>query len=116
VRLAWQGLLAAAQRQFAPHTDADVQAAFGGEWPIRQIVSALNARYPIPPWSDDRVDNAKKRLKNWINRLAHDHGFDSIDLMALFARGAREHERAAAKPGHFEKREGKSALKDSSND
>lgn len=124
IKLAWQGLLAAAERQFSAGADvtfllgvlaqdADVQAAFGTEWPIRQIVDVLNARHPKPPWSDDRVDNAKKRLKNWIWRLARENRFDTIDHLAFFARVARE---KVAREGtiatettkHVAKREGKS--------
>jgi hypothetical protein len=104
VRRAWLGLLAAAERQFAPDDDVSlllqllaqdpkIQAGFGPEWPIRMIVNGLNARHPSPPWDDDRVDNAKRRLKNWIGRMKRDQGLDSIDLKSLFVRVARERER-----------------------
>lgn len=103
IKRAWEGLVTMVEQQFTVHADvsrlvavlaqeAEIQLAFGSEWPIRQIVQALNARHPVPPWSDDRVENAKKRLKQWIGRLARDHGLDTIDLMALFARSARERE------------------------
>jgi hypothetical protein len=102
-RRAWLGLLAAAGRQFSPGDDvslllgvlageAEVQAGFGSEWPVAAIVGALNRRHPHPPWTDDRVENAKKRLKNWIGRLKRDRGLDSTDLRGLFVRVAREQE------------------------
>jgi hypothetical protein len=102
-RRAWLGLLATAGRQFSPGDDvslllgvlageAEVQAGFGSEWPVAAIVGALNRRHPHPPWTDDRVENAKKRLKNWIGRLKRDRGLDSTDLRGLFVRVAREHE------------------------
>lgn len=100
VRLVWRGVLSLAQSQFEPNedvsillillaSDAEIQAGFGSEWPIRQIVRTLNQRHPNPSWNDDRVENAKKRLKNWIGRMRRDHGLDSTDLMDLFARCAR---------------------------
>jgi hypothetical protein len=105
-RRVWTGLLALAEAQFKTNDDVsvllrllaydgEVQAAFGSEWPIRQIVHALNAAYPNPVWNDDRVDNAKKRLRNWIARIKRDQGLDATDLMALFARYARERENRA---------------------
>lgn len=103
IRRAWLGLLAAAERQFAPDDDvslllrllahdSEIQAGFGSEWPIRMIVDALNARHPRPPWNDDRVDNAKRRLRNWIARIKRDQRLDAIDLRSLFVRIARERE------------------------
>ncbi|MBA3727500.1 MAG: hypothetical protein H0W86_13980 [Armatimonadetes bacterium] len=100
VRLAWSGMLAIASRRFKPHEDVqkllqvlahvpEVQAGFGVEWPVRQIVEALNIVHPDPPWNDDRVENAKKRLRNWIVGIKRDHGLDQIDLMAMFARYGR---------------------------
>jgi hypothetical protein len=102
-RKAWRGLLRMAVSEFKPGDDVlllldvmahdhEVRAGFGKEWPIRQIVSALNLKYPIPPWRDDRVENAKKRLKNWIMRLMRIHGLDADDLKELFARQGREEE------------------------
>jgi hypothetical protein len=70
--------------------DPEVQSGFGAEWPVSQIVSALNLKHSIPLWNDDRVENAKKRLKNWIVRLKRIHGLDAGDLMDLFARRDRE--------------------------
>lgn len=103
IQRAWHGLLAIAERQFKPDDDvsrllrllaqdADVQAGFGSAWPVRTIVEALNRRHPAPAWDDDRVDNAKKRLKNWIVRMKREQNLDSIDLMSLFVRVARERE------------------------
>jgi hypothetical protein len=100
VRRAWLGLLALAQAEFRPDEDVsvlldvmacdpEVQAGFGAEWPISKIIAALNVRHPARPWNDDRVDNAKKRLKNWIARLMRDNGLDAVDLMGLLARRGR---------------------------
>jgi hypothetical protein len=100
VRRAWIGMLAAASSRFKPHEDVrklldllardpDVQAGFGVEWPVRKIVEALNIVDPDPPWNDDRIENAKKRLRNWIGGMKRDHGLDQTDLMALFARYGR---------------------------
>jgi hypothetical protein len=100
VRRAWAGMLAAASHRFKPHEDVrklldllardpDVQADFGAEWPVRKLADALNIIDPDPPWNDDRIENAKKRLRNWIGGLKRDHGLDQTDLMALFARYGR---------------------------
>ncbi|HXW27203.1 MAG TPA: hypothetical protein VEK73_20830 [Xanthobacteraceae bacterium] len=105
-RRAWRGLLALAARRFKPQEDvflllqllaqdADIQASFGSEWPIAKIAAALNQRHPGPRWNDERVDNAKKRLRNWIGRLKQEHGFDAADLRDLLARYGREREAAA---------------------
>lgn len=96
-RKIWQGVLAAAASHFRPEEDVSVlldllahddqiQSAFGAEWPVSHIVVALNQKHPHPPWTDDRVDNAKRRLRNWIGRIRRDHGLDSTGLMDLFAR------------------------------
>ena len=69
--------------------DFDIQAGFDAAWPITQMVNTLNQSHPNPPWNDDRVENAKKRLKNWIVCLRRTHGLDETDLMDLFARHAR---------------------------
>src|SRR5262249_23067649 len=106
VRRAWTGLLVLAERQFAPGDDvslllqvlvgdAEVQAGFGSAWPVGQIVRSLNGRHPDRPWSDDRVDNAKKRLKNWIGRIKRDQGLDAVDLRALLVGVARQQESRA---------------------
>jgi|SRR5215470_526064 len=107
---AWRGLLALAERKFKPDDDvslllgvlaqdSDVQAGFGSGWPVRTIVEALNRRHPTSPWGDDRVDNAKKRLKGWIVRIKREQGLDTIDLMSLFVRVAREREEGASATG-----------------
>ena len=100
VRRAWTGMLAAASSRFKPHEDVrklldllardpDVQEGFGAEWPVRKIVDALNCIDPDPPWNDDRIENAKKRLRNWIGGVKREYGLDQTDLMALFARYGR---------------------------
>ena len=102
-RRAWRGLLAAAKSEFEPNedvsvlldllaSDSEIQAAFGSEWPVRQIVDTLNQRKPVRPWNDDRVDNAKKRLKGWIGRIRRDYKIEPADLMHLFAQYARKQE------------------------
>jgi hypothetical protein len=96
VRRIWRGLLAAAKSDFKSNDDvsilldllahdSDVQAEFGSEWPVSKIVGELNQRHRGSIWNDDRVDNAKKRLKNWIGRMKRDLGLDSADLMDLLA-------------------------------
>jgi hypothetical protein len=106
-RRAWRGLLAAAKTEFKPNedvsvlldllaNDSEVQAGFGSEWPVRQIVDTLNRRNPVRPWNDDRVDNAKKRLKGWIGRLRRKYEIEPADLMHLFAQYARKQEMTAS--------------------
>jgi hypothetical protein len=60
----------------------------------KKIVTLLKERIPPPTWNSDRVDNAKRRLLTWINRLMRKNGLDATDLEALFARVAREREDA----------------------
>jgi hypothetical protein len=104
-RKIWRGLLAAAKLEFGPNEDvsilldllahdSEIQSAFGSEWPIRMIADTLNRRSPHRLWTDERVDNAKKRLRTWLGRLRREYRIDSADLMNLFARYARRHEGA----------------------
>lgn len=104
MRRVWRGILVMAKTEFAPTEDIsillelmakdpEIAEAFGAEWPIRQIADALDKSHPNAPWSDDRVDNAKKRLRNWISRLKRAHGLDSTDLMGLFARYAGSYDK-----------------------
>jgi len=100
----WHGLLLTAALQFERNDDvsmllrlmADVpgilQNSSGGQWPVKMMVALLNDRYPSPAWSADRVDNAKRRLMNWIDRLMQTNGVDATDLEGLFARIARRQE------------------------
>jgi hypothetical protein len=106
-RLVWRGLLAMVALEFEPSDDLFMllrllserptllQDAPGSQWPIMDIVNQLNLRFPPPTWSSDRVDNAKRRLLNWIRRLKRKNGLDDVDLEALFARVAREQERGS---------------------
>ena len=107
-RRAWDGLVQLVMHQFGPNDDVvalvrvlaedrETQDAFGSQWPIAKIASALNQRQPDKPWNDDRVDNAKKRLTKCIAKIRKAHGLDAVDLRALLARYAR-HPPAAA--GH----------------
>lgn len=100
IRAAWLGLIALSKSEFRRDEDAaivldlmendpEIQSGFDKEWPIAAIVTALNRSHPTPPWSDDRVDNAKRRLKNWIVRLMRGNGLDTTDLMDLLARYGR---------------------------
>jgi hypothetical protein len=70
--------------------DANVRASYGPSWPISMIVKIMNERHPARPWNDDRVDNAKRRLVNWVERLRRIQGLDMVDLEALFVGVARE--------------------------
>jgi hypothetical protein len=67
--------------------------------PIKKMIDLLNERFPPPSWTDDRVDNAKRRLMNWINRLKQKNGLDTTDLKDLFARVARTKEKGEASIG-----------------
>jgi hypothetical protein len=100
---AWHGLLATANKQFQQHDDVsillrlmndvrDILEDSSSQWPVNRIVAMLNQRFPPPIWTDRRVDNAKKRLVNWINRLMQKNGLDATDLEALFAGVARREE------------------------
>ena len=62
----------------------------GSRWPVGRLVTILNAEFSPPSWSDDRVENAKKRLLNWVQRLMRKNGLDATDLEAAFARVARQ--------------------------
>jgi hypothetical protein len=100
----WRGLLATADLEFQQHDDLSMllrllsekpgilQDSSSGQWPIKEMVAQLNSRFSPPPWTDDRVDNAKRRLVNWIKRLKRVNGLDEVELEALFARVAREQE------------------------
>jgi hypothetical protein len=104
----WRGLLITAGLHFDPTDDVSMllqvlaenseilDNSSGGRWPIHEIVNMLNARFPPPPWTDDRVDNAKRRLMNWVRRLKRENRLDDTDLEALFARVARQKERERA--------------------
>ena len=115
----WRGLLATADLEFQQNDDLSMllrllaedpnilQDSSGGQWPVKEIVARLNHRFPPPCWTDDRVDNAKRRLMNWIKRLQRKNGLDAVELEALFARVARQHERGGqvspARPRQSEK-------------
>jgi hypothetical protein len=49
------------------------------------------------------VEDAKKRLDNWINQLMKRNALDPIGLEALFARVARQHE---SRGGHVRREAG----------
>jgi hypothetical protein len=99
-----RGLLLTAELEFQPSDDvwmllrlleddpAILEDSAGSQWPIATMVALLNDRFAPPPWSGDRVDNAKRRLVNWIHRLMRKNGFDVVDLEGLFAGVARQNE------------------------
>jgi hypothetical protein len=70
----------------------------GGQWPVGLIVARLNDRPTSRRWSEDRVDNAKRRLMNWIERLRRRNRLDGTDLEGLFARVGRQLEAGDPKP------------------
>jgi hypothetical protein len=98
----WRGLLLTANREFAPEDDVMkllclmarrpgiIEDANGSHWPIQTLAAFLNTDFSPPPWNALRVENAKRRLTNWINRLMRKNGLDAIDLEGLFARVARQ--------------------------
>jgi hypothetical protein len=104
-RLAWLGLNILAERRFSPDDDVSMllylfketpdlfEEAAKGRWPINDIVSNLNIIFPDPSWRVDRVENAKKRLVNWIAHLRQKNGFDQVDLEALHVRVGKEFQR-----------------------
>jgi hypothetical protein len=108
-RRAWAGLLQLAIHQFGSDDDVvsllqvlandrDTQEAFGSQWPIGQIVGALNRHQAHASWNDDRVENAKRRLTRCIVKIKQANGLDAVDLRALLARYARERDTAAGRP------------------
>jgi hypothetical protein len=98
----WRGVLITAERTFQPGDDVCkllrmlakvsgvLDESHGSRWPVGRLVTILNAEFSPPPWSDDRVENAKKRLLNWVQRLMRQNGLDATDLEAVFARVARQ--------------------------
>ncbi len=99
--LIWIGLFKLAARRFPPEDDVSMllqlfkdspglfDEAGSGQWPINEIVTRLSALFPHPAWRVDRVDNAKRRLVNWVRRLKQRNGFDQVDLEAFFVSIAR---------------------------
>jgi hypothetical protein len=98
----WRGVLITAKRTFQAGDDVwkllqmlakvpgVLDGSHGSRWPVGRLVAILNAEFSPPPWSEDRVENAKKRLLNWIQRLMCQNGLDATDLEAVFARVARQ--------------------------
>ena len=107
-RHAWSGLVLAFNREFGQEEDAsklvrllaqspDVfEGSSGGRWPVSEIVHLLNNRFPPPTWTNRRVEDAKKRLVNWVKRFRRKNGLDLVDLEAFFARLARQQVAASA--------------------
>jgi hypothetical protein len=84
----WRGLLATAALQFSQDDDVSMllrlmaenpgilEDSSNAQWPVKTMIAMLNVRFPPPSWSGDRVDNAKRRLMNWINRLMRNNGLN----------------------------------------
>jgi hypothetical protein len=99
--LVWIGLFKLAARRFPPEDDVSIllqlfkhspdlfDEASREQWPINEIVVQLNKLFPDTAWRVDRVDNAKRRLVNWVRRMKQRNGFDQIDLEAFFVSVAR---------------------------
>jgi hypothetical protein len=109
-RRIWRGLLATAAVDFRPDDDVSMllqlmaddttilDDAPSGQWPVGLIVARLNDRPTSRRWSDDRVDNAKRRLMNWVERLRRRNRVDGTDLEGLFAGVARQLEVSDQQP------------------
>jgi hypothetical protein len=101
-RMIWSGMLAMSTREFRSTEDVAkllqllarfpdlFDASSGSQWPVRGIVALLNVYFPPPEWRDRRVEDARKRLTNWIKRLTRENALDATDLEALFARIGRQ--------------------------
>jgi hypothetical protein len=104
IRRIWRGLLIMAGQQFPTGDDVSVllrlirdmpgilEDASGGQWPINIIATLLSSKFPASPWNVRRVDNAKRRLTNWVKSLRQKNGLDDTELEALFAKVARRKE------------------------
>jgi hypothetical protein len=109
-RRIWRGLLATAAVDFRPDDDVSTLLRLmaedpgilddspGGKWPVSLIVARLNDRSTSRRWSEDRIDNAKRRLANWIERLRRRNRLDGTDLEGLFAGVARQLEASERNP------------------
>jgi hypothetical protein len=109
-RRVWRGLLAMASHEFGSEEDVTkllqimvtapdlFEDSSRSQWPVRRIVALLNHHFPPPDWRDRRVEDARRRLTNWINRLMRKNGLDATDLEALFASVARQLEQGDCEP------------------
>lgn len=98
--VAWQGLLLEATRRFPSGDDVSLllrlmnqqSEIFSGnrQWPISDIAGLLNRECAVPTWTNERVDNAKRRLAKWVQNMCHSNGFGIVELEALFAKAARD--------------------------
>jgi hypothetical protein len=106
-----RGMLAMASGEFGPEEDVtkllqllvmvpDIfEDSSGARWPVASIVALLNNHFPPPEWRDRRVEDARRRLTNWLNRLMKTNGLDTVEVEALFARVARQLEQSNYSPG-----------------
>jgi len=104
IQLVWRGLILAANQQFAYPDDVSsllklmtdapdlFDHSMGERWPVKQIVVVLTRQSSDQAWNDRRVENAKRRLMRWVQRLMQENGLDPIDMQAMFARIARRYD------------------------
>lgn len=104
IQLVWRGLIVAANRQFAYPDDVSsllklmtdapdlFDHSMGERWPVKQIVEVLTRHSSDQAWNDRRVENAKRRLMRWVQRLMQENSLDPIDMQAMFARIARRYD------------------------
>jgi hypothetical protein len=105
-REVWRGLVLMIKNDLSPEDDVvkllqlleqqpDIfEEASGTRWPVRKILQALDRCSAPSLWSEDRVENAKRRLTNWVARFRRKNALDEIDLQGLFARLARQEGRS----------------------
>jgi hypothetical protein len=103
MREIWLGLLATAEQRFPPDSDRfrllqvlasrpDTFDDGGSQWPVERLIELLDARFSPPPWSRNRLDDAKRGLVTWVQRVMRDNGLDAVGLQTTFARVARKKE------------------------
>jgi hypothetical protein len=104
IQLVWRGFIIAAAQQFAYSDDVSrllklmtdephlFDHSMGERWPVKQIVVALTRQSSDQAWNDRRLENAKRRLMRWVQRLMQENRLDPIDMRAMFARIARRYD------------------------
>ena len=60
------------------------------QWPIAKIAACLGERFSTGPWTIDRIDNARRNIRRWIDRLKTARGLTASELQALFAAVAKK--------------------------
>jgi hypothetical protein len=104
IQLVWRGFIIAAAQQFAYPDDVSrllklmtdephlFDHSMGERWPVKQIGAVLTRQSSDQAWNDRRVENAKRRLMRWVQRLMQKNRLDPIDMQAMFARIARRYD------------------------